>query len=130
MGSECEANMSLRAERPTARFSTFRKLFCDSAKTNSPRCNNYDFCSANGTYGCDIDKRLRAIAAVIATALAAFAISYLGHLSKTGAGATTGLLATLGATGGACSLQDMLVAVPFGFLIWHGAPPLKKVRAS
>ena len=69
------------------------------------------------------DRRLRAVVSVAATVLAAFAISYFAHLSKTGADATTGLLATLAASGSACSLQDMLVAVPFGLLLWLEAPP-------
>lgn len=68
------------------------------------------------------DKHLRGIVSVVAVVLAAFAISYFAHLNKTGADVTTGLLATLGAAGSTCSLQDMLVAVPFGFLVWFEAP--------
>lgn len=65
----------------------------------------------------------KAVVAIVATVLAAFAISYLAHLSKTGAGVSFGLLATLSIAGAACTLQDMLVAVPFGILVWIGAPP-------
>ena len=74
------------------------------------------------------DRRLRAVVSMAATVLAAFAISYFAHLNITGADATTGLLATLAASGSACSLQDMLVAVPFGLLLWLEAPPFGRER--
>ncbi len=66
---------------------------------------------------------LKGIAAIVATVLAAFAISYLAHLDKTGAYTVGGLLSTLSAITNACSLQDALIAVPFGALIWLRTPP-------
>lgn len=72
---------------------------------------------------CSVSECLRAPAAVLAIVLAAFAISYLSHLTTTGAGASFGLLGTLSAASSACTLQDMLVAVPFGVLVWRRITP-------
>lgn len=74
---------------------------------------------------CKSNAYLKAVIAVAATVLAAFAISYLAHLDKTSAYAAGGLLSTLSAICKNCSLQDALVAVPFGVLIWLRTPPPK-----
>lgn len=73
-----------------------------------------------------VSKYVRSIIAVAMSVLTAYAISYLTNLTITGAGASFGLLATLSAAGATCSLQDMLLALPVGIIIWLGPPPRRE----
>ncbi len=72
-------------------------------------------------------KWLKFFVAALASVSAAYAISYIANLGASEIDATSGFLATLTAVGAACSLQDMLVALPFAFLICL-EPPLGRER--
>ena len=71
--------------------------------------------------------RIKPFIAILATAaLAAYALPYITHLDATGARAVSGFLATLRAAGAACSLQDALLAAPFGLLMCLEPSPVRE----
>lgn len=62
--------------------------------------------------------------AIVATVVAALAISYLEHLDVTGAGACFGFFSVITTAGAKCSLPTLLTALPLGFFICLDTPPL------